>query len=110
MVIYEQQSGELDDNFIEIHGRTIDLSGGGLSALTGSPLIKNNELHGKLELEDDSIIDFNGKVIRCIKNIVNDELKYVSSISFTDIDYKNREKIVGFIFNQQRLLLKKELR
>jgi len=110
IIFYEQQSEEHEDDTKEIFGHTIDLSGGGLSASTGEPLIKNNELKGKLELDDGNFIDFKGKVIRCIKNIVNDEVKYVSSISFTDIDYKKREIIVGYIFNQQRLLLKKELR
>jgi len=110
VIFYEQQAEGLEDDIREIFGHTIDLSGGGLSALTGEPLIKNDELKGKLELDDGSFINFSGKVIRCIKNIVNDELRYVSSISFLDIDYKMRERIVGFIFNQQRLLLKKELR
>jgi c-di-GMP-binding flagellar brake protein YcgR len=104
------QSKDLEEVSEEIFGHTIDLSGGGLSTLTGKPLWENNYLQGKLELEDGNFIDFNGKVIRCIKKIVNDELKYISSIVFTDIDYKKRERIVGFIFNQQRLLLKKELR
>jgi len=109
ITFYEQSKG-LEEDIKEIFGHTIDLSGGGLSALTGEPLSENKELNGKLELENGSFIDFNGKVIRCIKNIVNDQIKYVLSISFTDIDYKERERIVGFIFNQQRLLLKKELR
>jgi c-di-GMP-binding flagellar brake protein YcgR len=110
IIFYEQQLKVLGDEIKEILGHTIDLSGGGLSAFTGKPLIKDNEIEGKLELDDGNFIDFKAKVIRCIMNIVNDELKYVSSLSFTDIDYKKREKIVGFIFNQQRLLLKKELR
>lgn len=105
-----QQSEALEEASKDIFGHTIDLSGGGLSALTGEPLIENDELKGKFELEDGIFIDFDGKVIRCIKKIVNDEQKYISSISFIDIDYKKRERIVGFIFNQQRLLLKKELR
>lgn len=110
VIFMVQELEALEEASKEIYGHTIDLSGGGLSALTGEPLIINNELKGKLELEGGNFIDFNGKVIRCIKKIVNDELKYISSISFTDIDYKKRERIVGFIFNQQRLLLKKELR
>jgi len=107
IIFYEQQ---LEGDVKEIFGHTVDISGGGLSALTSEPLIENNDLKGKFELVDNNFIDFNGKVIRCVKNIANDELKYLSSISFIDIDYKKREKIVGFIFNQQRLLLKKELR
>lgn len=110
IIMYEQQSKGLEDEIKEIIGHTIDLSGGGLSTLTVEPLSVNKELKGKLELDAENFIDFSGEVIRCVKNVVNDELKYISSISFTNIDYKKRERIVGFIFNQQRLLLKKELR
>ena len=110
VTFYVQLSNTVEEDFKEVAGKTIDISGGGISALTFEPLEKDSVLKGKLVLDDDISIDFNGKVVRCIKNIINDELKYVSSLSFTDIDYKMRERIVAFIFNQQRLLLKKELR
>lgn len=111
VAFYGQPLTEEQEEYILIAaGRTINLSGGGLSVLTDKPLIKNTEVKGKLNLENDTIINFDGKVIRCIKNIINDEIKYISSISFIDIGYKKREKIVRFIFNQQRLLLKKGLR
>lgn len=107
---YIQQSPESSEEYIEISGHTIDISGGGLSALIDKPVNKNKIIQGKLELESSGHIDFEGRVIRCIKDIINDEIKYFMSISFVDIDYKKREKIVRFIFDQQRLLLKKGLR
>jgi len=110
IIFYGQQANGLEERNREIFGDTIDLSGGGLSALTKEPLNEKTQLKGKIQLDDDSLVDFDGEVIRCIKNIINNELKYISSINFIDIDYKKREKIVGFIFNQQRLLLNKGLR
>jgi len=109
ITFYEQQSNGLEDDFKEISGVIIDLSGGGLSALTDEPLNKDIVIKGRFIL-DDNLIVFSPKLIRCYRNIINNELKYVSSISFIDIGYKERERIVEFIFNQQRLLLKKGLR
>lgn len=109
ITFYEKQLSGLEDDKREIYGVTIDLSGGGLSALTDEPLNRDTEIKGKFIL-DDNPIEFSFKFIRCFKNIINNELKYVSSISFIDIGYKDRERIVEFIFNQQRLLLKKGLR
>lgn len=107
---YQQQSSSLEEDDKEIIGQTIDLSGGGLSSITDNPLSQAAVLKGRLKLDEDVIVDFNGKVVRCIKDIINCELKYISSISYIDIGYKEREMIVEFIFNQQRLLLKKGLR
>lgn len=107
VVFYERHSSELGKDDMGIFGQTIDLSGGGFSALTDVPLCKDTLLKGKLKLDEDNIMDFNGKVIRCEKTVINNTLKYVSSISFIVIGYKERERIVEYIFNLQRLLLKK---
>lgn len=94
----------------EVTGRTIDLSGGGLLALTEKPLQKGDELKGKLFLDEEANVDIIGKVIRCETKKINEELRYISSVSFLDLGYKEREMIIGYIFNQQRILLKKGLR
>ena len=101
----EDDAGE----FVELPGYTLDMSGGGISVVTDRVLPADRVLAGKLLLNDYSL-SFKGKIVRCNKKIINEEVKFISSISFADIEYKEREKIVGFIFSQQRELLKKGLR
>lgn len=108
VTFYESKPDELDQNN-SIVGHTVDISGGGLSSLTDIMLTADSVLSGALMLED-YVLEFTGKVIRCRREIINDEVKYISSISFVDIEYKEREKIVAFIFYQQRELLKRGLR
>lgn len=108
VLFFQPDTGDPDE-MEEIIGKTIDISGGGLSALTENMLESNAILKGYLEL-DDIRVGFSGKILRCIRYNKSDEVKYLSSVSFTDIEYKDREKIVGFIFNRQRELLKRGLR
>ncbi len=97
---------EQPEVYTEISGHTLDISGGGISSLSDKALKADLIVMGILKL-DTYELEFQGKVIRCRKEIINEELKYISSISFIDLEYKEREKIVSFIFNQQRELLKR---
>lgn len=106
--IKKQEETEIVEN--EITGRTMDLSGGGLLALTEEPLERGEELKGKVYLDEEKNVDFIGKVIRCETKKINEEQRYISSVSFLDLGFKEREMIVGYIFSQQRILLKKGLR
>ncbi|MDF2986654.1 MAG: putative glycosyltransferase [Eubacterium sp.] len=98
--------GEEPEVHYEIDGYTLDISGGGISAVTDRALAADLIVSGILKL-DTYELEFQGKVIRCRKEIILDELKYISSIGFIDLEYKERENIVSFIFNQQRELLKR---
>ncbi len=93
----------------ELNGYTIDISGGGLSCVTDKILNTNSVVKGYVLLGNYRL-EFKGKVLRCTKDIINEQVKYSSSISFVDLEYKEREKVVSFVFNQQRDLLKKGLR
>lgn len=93
----------------EIYGHTVDLSGGGLSVITEIALVKDKLIGGYIDLGEYKV-NFVGKVLRCNRKIINDELQYISSISFSDMGFKDREKIVGYIFSRQRMLLNKWLR
>ncbi len=108
-VCFDLPAADEPGKYDQISGHTIDISGGGLSAITDKMLTADSVITGSLPL-DDYELEFKGKVIRCRREIINEELKYISSIGFIDIEYKEREKIVGFIFNQQRELLRKGLR
>ncbi len=108
-VCFYEPKDDGSDEFDEIEGYSLDISGGGISAVTDKMLPADRKMAGKILL-DDYTLSFTGKIVRCNKKIINEEIKYVSSVSFVDIEYKEREKIVSFIFSQQRELLKKGLR
>lgn len=110
VTFYIEKNDGVDSETDEVAGRTLNLSGGGLSALTDVSLEKGAELASKLKLDNNSFIEFKGRVIRSVSEVINEELKYISSISFIDIGYKRREMIIGYIFDQERILLKKGLR
>lgn len=110
VTFYLQQSDEQQDEAEEIIGQTLNISGGGLAAITDKPLQKDYKIVGQLFMNNDNFINFNVKVIRCTANVINDKLKYISSIGFIDMGYKEREMIVNYIFDQQRILLNKGLR
>lgn len=107
VILSEMHEGQ--EQNIAIPGLTHDLSGGGMSAVTDKPLKKGSILKGSLQLEDGYSVNFEGKVIR-IEKLMTNEVSYISSLSFINIGYKDREKVVGYIFDQQRKLLKKGLR
>ncbi len=108
-VIYFESKSDIEGEACEIIGQTIDLSGGGISAYSDKKLSPGTVISGTLYL-DDYELKFEGKVIRSKKEIINEKIKYYSSISFIEIGFREREKIVSFIFNKQRELLSKGLR
>lgn len=108
-VKYYESKSDIEGEVSEIMGQTIDLSGGGISAYARKKLSPGTVITGTLYLDDYELI-FEGKVIRSKKVIINEEIKFYTSISFIEIGFREREKIVSFIFNKQRELLSKGLR
>lgn len=84
---------------------TKDISGGGLCILT--------EMEPKCGWYLDGIIDvgstvrFTGKVIRAINNHKKGRFHYEAGIEFIEISDSEREKVISFIFDSQRKMLKK---
>lgn len=108
-VEFSMEEPDKQNTTIGFSGYTIDVSGGGLSCVTDKMPALNSIVRGCMLLGTYNL-EFKGKVVRCNKEIRNEEIKYISSISFVDIDHKDRERVISFIFNKQRELLRRGLR
>jgi PilZ domain. len=82
-----------------------DISGGGVKLATNKRLNINDEVLIEFTLPGSVNFSLNGVVTRNVKNGANFDV----GISFKDIDTNSREKIVSFIFAEQRKLLKRGL-
>ncbi len=84
---------------------TRDISGGGTRLLFQSKPSMGMNIEGKLNIEDE--ISFTGKIVRISQLGEEAAYAYEGGISFLDIDNRDREKLISFIYNAQRNLLKK---
>lgn len=84
----------------------IDLSGGGLLMVLKDDLKVNNRLLFKLNIEDlDKLIE--GKIVRIKYN--KDGYSKTAGIEFVDINRKDRDTIISYLFNYQRKLRRRGL-
>lgn len=84
---------------------TKDISGGGVCILMEDKPSMGNLIEGELQLSGD--VKFMGKVVRVIAMRESGRFKYEIGVMFTKIDNRSRERIISFIFETQRNLLKK---
>lgn len=91
-----------------IESITRDISGNGLCIASNDIVNKHTILECDLEIKEKRII-FIGTVVRIIKKETESNLKYGIGIEFTKIQNRDREMIVGYIFEEQRKLRKKGL-
>lgn len=83
--------------------RTLNISGGGLCFTWSSPLPKNTLI--ALELPFDKSFFRKEIVIRAlgeVKRCVEHNRKYIIGVEFREISERDRDKIIGFIFEQMR--------
>lgn len=91
-------------------GKTADVSGGGLCLSTIEPVEHGQQLWLSLQLPNKCTIEAIGKVVRVSDRIVQGtEKRYYSAIQFVEIDERDRDKIISYIFQLQRELRKKGL-
>lgn len=85
-------------------GIIVDISGGGLRFTSKNKMDTNSTLKCKIELNINNkvnIIELKGNVI--LSDIVDFEtMKYETRIMFDDISNEDREKIIKFIFEEER--------
>lgn len=84
-----------------------NLSGGGICLLLEDRLEVGKLVECEISPEEDKAIRFFGKVIRDEKRELETRFKYSAGIAYINIDNKDRETVVKYIFNQQRKLRKK---
>ncbi|TZE83334.1 flagellar brake protein [Calorimonas adulescens] len=96
---------KIKDDETMYEGIIKDISGGGVKLATNKRLNINDEVLIEFTLPGSVNFSLNGVVTRNVKNGANFDV----GISFKDIDTNSREKIVSFIFAEQRKLLKRGL-
>lgn len=89
---------------------TADLSGGGVCIRLNEKIEVNKEIEGELDFgEGNRKINFTAKVVRCTKLTGNLKYEYEIGTLFKQLENRDREYIIRFIFKEQRRLRKKEL-
>ncbi len=86
---------------------TRDISGGGMCLLLREKAEVGQYIEGILNISDGDTVTYVGKIVRVINVDDKGIFKYEVGVEFEDITEKDREKLIGFIFDSQRKLLKK---
>lgn len=90
------------------NGRTRDVSGGGIQLVTRTALQPGVNLSLELQLPKGTVV-IPGEVVRTVATIDQGTHKdHVFGVRFTGA-HRNRDKLIRYIFEQQRLRLKKGL-
>lgn len=84
---------------------TKDVSGGGLCLLTNDKPVYGWYVEGNLDIGFN--LNFIGRIVRVISIHDKGKFKYEVGIEFIEINDLEREKVISFIFDSQRKLLKK---
>ena len=105
---YETGEFEESDDWMDIH--IADISGGGVK-MYQKEFIEPNEivlLHFELPIDDNLVeLEVVGRILRCMP--LNGKTgMYDQRVEFMNISKENRDKIVKFIFNEQRMKRAKE--
>jgi len=94
-------------SFRNINIVTKDISGGGLRAVVSELIKQGTNVRVLIPLERDEL-ELEAEIIRC--EIIPDVIiRYDLGIQFGNIDEKTRNRIIAFIFDKQRNLMKKGL-
>lgn len=90
------------------NGRTRDISGGGLQLITTLRMAAGTLIDLEIDLPD-GVCYIAGEVVRYVATIEHvEQPEHILGVRFTS-QGRSRERIVAFIFEQQRLLLKNGL-
>ncbi|PKM80861.1 MAG: hypothetical protein CVU89_12015 [Firmicutes bacterium HGW-Firmicutes-14] len=93
----------------EFSATTVDISGGGLMFNCSVRLEPGEVLQASLCLNPNETVRAIGRVVRSLENPPGVRETYSVGFEFTVIDEIERDKIIRFIFNQQRELRRKGL-
>jgi c-di-GMP-binding flagellar brake protein YcgR len=97
------------DSFAVQQGRTLDVSGGGMRFSTGTAIEENTCLFLRFRLKNglyDTTFSMVGEVISSQKHPREPGL-YINRIRFLFKDLRDREKIVRFVFEEERRMRNK---
>ena len=77
--------------------------------VVGEEIMKNTLLKIRISLSETSKVSAICNVLRCVPLEFSQVPKYELSLHFTDINAQNQDKIIKYIFEQQRRLLKNDV-
>jgi c-di-GMP-binding flagellar brake protein YcgR len=103
--MFADKNTKVEDRGAFLKGITKDISGGGICLLTNEKPDYGWYIEGKLDIGFS--LNFIGRVVRVINIRDKGKFKYESGIEFVDIREQDREKVISFVFDSQRKLLKK---
>jgi c-di-GMP-binding flagellar brake protein YcgR len=93
-----------------IRGTTLDLSGGGFSLLVSEPIELDTELELRVNFPDGWQLASKGRVVKVgAADSTEAKPRYAHGIEFVDLPAGLQEKIVSFIFAEQRERRRREV-
>jgi len=87
---------------------TKNISGSGACIISETDIPKNTMLEMELDLTDGTQIKTRGVVVRSQEVEARKGRNYEVGVYFTDISKKDQDRLIRYIFEQQRILLKKD--
>lgn len=85
--------------------KTVDISGNGMAFISDKEIPKHEKIEIAVNLKGD-IVNVSGTVIRCIDVSIDDSAKrFLVSVEFKYVEKEVQNKIVQFIYAQQRIMI-----
>ena len=91
------------------HAKSLDISGGGVLIKSPIQLKINDQLDIQLTIPGKGVIDTVGRVVRCEESKDSGRQFFLVGIDFTVINERDRERIIGYVFERERYLNKRRL-
>ncbi len=107
IVPYSDPVDEYNDDIPYIRTFATDLSGGGISLILKEKLERGSIIEGEIFSGQPEKVRFKGKTRRCERIMKDSSYRYIAGIEFVDISDANREKVIRYIFDEQRKLINK---
>lgn len=83
--------------------RTVNISGNGMAFVSDKKIEESETIKGTVDLRGD-IVEVSGTVVRCLGNWGD---KNLVCVKFKDVEKEVQEKIVKFIYKEQRIMMEK---
>lgn len=91
------------------HTETLDISGGGVLIKSPVRLQENEYVEMQITLPERGVFNTLGRVVRLEERSSRKGTQYFLGIEFAVIDERDRERIIGYVFERQRYLIRRRL-
>jgi len=107
-ILPADDDGDEAETIAPLKAYTRNISGSGVCIISEKDFPKNTVLRMELGLTDGTQISTKGIVVRSQEVEARKGRNYELGIHFTDISPKDQDRLIRYIFQQQRLILKKD--